>query len=149
MHDAARDHGHWLRGMLTKHGASGRALINVFRDKAGVDVGDAMLVRQAFAALEAVAATVLEDADPSYYVPKHRSTARRPNSAFDFGWVDVPRKERDAPLHTRPPAGPKHPPLEPKWQVPGLRVKPGLGGGSKDDWWSRRRAERRAERRAT
>lgn len=55
--DGGRNHSTWLRQQLKKHGAIGHAVVATFLKKARVDVRDGAMVREAFAALEAVAAT--------------------------------------------------------------------------------------------
>ena len=120
LYDETRDHRHWLRGQLVKHGEVGRAVAAAFREAAGVDVRDADAVRAAFRALDAIYATAEEGEHPdSFYDPRHhwRADVRRA-SDHDYGWIDEPRGKRPpsfaglAPGVPWPPASRDHPPPE-------------------------------------
>ena len=57
LYDPKRDHVAWVRAQLRKHGSIGREYAAAFKSLLGVDVRDEGLVRTAFAALAAIAAT--------------------------------------------------------------------------------------------
>jgi hypothetical protein len=68
--DPSRNHAVWLRAQLSKHGAIGRALVAAFKSRCGVDVRDQKLVRDAFSALQALAATAAAASDAAaVYAP--------------------------------------------------------------------------------
>lgn len=122
--DVDRDHSAWLQGQLRKHGSPGREYCAAFLTHAGVDVREPQVVRGAFAALEAIAASAVaqaadgsQQAHETYYAPHYGLP-----QDWDLGWATRP------PTRGAPPAGLDRPPLSkwhpgphaPVWLCPGL-----------------------------
>ena len=128
--DAGRDHARWLRAQLRKHGSPGRAYVTTFLHRLAIDLRDPAIVREAFAALDAIGASQQREtqesrrmhgakARDSTHLRHHTEAVYRPTgrirkelipetAQWDYGWIDNRAVER-RPRVGQPPLSKWHP----------------------------------------